>query len=134
MVADAAQSTLDAAEKLEAGDNGGALRYLGRSLSDVQSKRDESMRKFAALESERRAALSTIRDQVIEDAQAAWNSGQGFFAPVLFQPLVRTGVDWEGTLSDITAIGWRLDSWQVVGAAPEPFEATVTLIQSLFTR
>lgn len=110
-----------------------------RPFGKVVRQREASLRaaarqKHEAVEDERRAALSDIRKQVVEDARAAWQSGGAFFAPVLFQQLARDGAGWETALEEVTTIGWRLDSWQVIGAAPTPFEHAVTLIQTLFVR
>ena len=85
-------------------------------------------------EAERRTTLDEIRSQATADAGTAWDRGEVFFAPVLFQPLARTDGGWEAALTQITQVGWRLDSWQVIGPAPDPFGHTVTLIQTLFIR
>lgn len=117
------------------GINADFQRYLSRpDVDEAKRKRDDLLREHEAVEDERRAALSKIREQAIADARAAWNAGNAFFAPVLFQQLARDGAGWEVALQEVTAVGWRLDSWQVIGAAPSPFESTVTLIQTLFVR
>jgi hypothetical protein len=85
-------------------------------------------------EQERQATLDRIRRQAAEDAAAAWDREDRYYAPVLFQPLARTDGDWEAALTEISQVGWRLDSWHVIGPAPEPFGQTVTLIQTLFVR
>jgi hypothetical protein len=81
-----------------------------------------------------RAALSTIRQQAVLDAQGAWNKGDAYFALVLFQTLKRDEGGWELAIQEIAATGWRLDSWRVIGPAPSPFGSAVTLILTLFTR
>lgn len=53
---------------------------------------------------------------------------------MLFQPIWRNDEGWERALKDITVIGWALQSWNVIGSAPEPFGSKVTLIQTLFVR
>lgn len=85
-------------------------------------------------EVERQVTLDRLRDQVVTDGRAAWEQGARFFAPVLFQPLARTTGHWETALTEVTEIGWRLDAWDVIGPAPDPFGYTVTLIQTLFVR
>lgn len=101
---------------------------------EIRQQRDEARRRSEEAEDVARQTLAEIRQQAVSDAEEAWNAGEGFFAPVLAQPLRREGSGWEGALRDITAIGWRLDSWQVIGPAPEPFGSAVTLIQTLFVR
>lgn len=108
------------------GINADFQRYLSRpDVDEAKRKRDDLLREHEAAEDERRAALSKIREQAIADARAAWNASNAFFAPVLFQQLARDGAGWEVALQEVTAVGWRLDSWQVIGA-PSPFESTVT--------
>lgn len=105
-------------------------------ISDLATERDRTdaaVQQAAQQEAERRAALSEIGFQATRDAHTAWDRGDTFFAPILCQPLGRLGVDWETALTQITEIGWRLNAWQVIGPAPEPFDR-VTLIQTLFER
>lgn len=99
-----------------------------------RSENATSEEKWAQEEAARRALLDEIRQQADADAGSAWHRGDRFFAPVLFQTLARSDGDWEAALTQITELGWRLDSWQVIGPAPDPFSYTVTLIQTLFTR
>lgn len=99
-----------------------------------QREHDESLRDHQAVEGKLRETLRSIREQAGKDAHAAWVGDEEYFAPVLFQPLIRQEAGWETALKEITAIGWILDSWQVIGPAPAPFGGTVTLIQTLFAR
>jgi len=123
----------EAAAKFERGGRMKASDY-GIDLAKLERHRDDARREHEAFERERRAELSKIRKQAVKDARAAWNAGDAFFAPVLFQQLARDGAGWEVALQEVSAIGWRLDSWQVIGPAPSSFEGTVTLIQTLFVR
>ncbi len=109
-----------------------------RDEAAVASRREqelEGMRRRAdAAEVPLREALTGVRQQAVSDALGAWSGGELFFAPLLFQPRWRDGERWERALHEIAEIGWRLQSWQVVGPAPEPFGPRVTLIQTLFVR
>lgn len=105
-------------------------RHLDKARHDRETKLQERETRAAELQT----ALSAIRGQAVLDAEVAWRAGDAFFAAVLFQPLERAGDGWEVALSEVIAIGWRLDSWQVIGPAPSPFEGRVTLIQTLFVR
>ncbi|NLI19754.1 MAG: hypothetical protein GX427_13265 [Actinomycetales bacterium] len=107
-----------------------AKRNRDKARRDRDERRQEQKTKKAELQ----AALSEICDQAVQDAQVAWGAGEPFFAPVLFQQVVRDRLGFEDALREITTIGWRLDSWQVIGPAPSPFEGRVTLIQTLFIR
>lgn len=107
---------------------------FGVDIDKVRRDRDKLREQVEAEKAEGRAALDGIREQAVADAQAAWDRGDAYFAPVLFQPMARDGGGWEVALQEITEFGWRLDSWQVIGPAPAPFMATVTLIQTLLTR
>jgi len=78
--------------------------------------------------------LLQIRQQAVADARTAWDAEDRYFAPILFQPLKRDTPIWEVALTEITSIGWHLDSWQVIGFAPEPLNRSVTMIQTLFKR
>lgn len=106
----------------------------GSKAGDTKRKLDDARRRLAEEEAIVEASLSEIRHQVISDAQGAWAASDLYFAPVLFQKLKRAGAGWESMLVEITAVGWRLDSWQVIGPAPEPFGTSVTLLQALFVR
>lgn len=105
-----------------------------KRLEDARRGLGERLQEREAKAAEAQAALSEIGDRALLDAQSAWRAGSDFFAPVLFQQVARDGAGWEVLLYDISAIGWRLHSWQVIGPAPAPFEARVTLLQTLFVR
>jgi hypothetical protein len=52
------------------------------------------------------------------DAQAAWDEGAAYFTPMLNVPAFKSTYsgrikDWEGMLSAITEVGWRLEHWAV---------------------
>lgn len=110
-----------------------ALASPAATAKAQQRKRDLEER-LAAAANQSVLALIEIRERAVDDARVAWQAGETYFAPVLFQPLKRDDARWEVALGDIAAVGWTLDSWQVIGPAPEPFDARVTLIQTLFTR
>lgn len=110
------------------------LKRDGIDIARERKELERARQREATQEAERRDTLKTIAHQAAADAVAAWDRGDAFFAPVLFQPLTRVDAGWETALTQITEVGWHLDSWQVLGPAPEPFGHTVTLIQTLFTR
>jgi hypothetical protein len=52
------------------------------------------------------------------DAQAAWDEGSPFFAPLLNLPAFKSGFsgrvrDWEPMMYAITSVGWKLHTWAV---------------------
>ncbi|MFB8230619.1 hypothetical protein [Cellulosimicrobium sp. NPDC055967] len=111
--------------------------WLSRALGgtpESAARREEDRRSADDAEAAAREDLAGVRRQAVSDARDAWAAADQYFAPVLFQPVSRDGERWERALHEIAEIGWRLQSWQVVGPAPEPFGSRVTLIQTLSVR
>ena len=116
---------------------GKTLAHFDLGGIDVAKKRVEhaqARQREAEEELGRQRSLAQIVRRATQDATQAWERGDPVFAPVLFQPLMRVECGWEAATSEISRVGWTLDSWQIIGPAPDPFNFTVTLIQTLFKR
>lgn len=110
------------------------LAARGTDVAKERRKRGEARQRAAERERERQQSLAQVARRATHDAATAWDRGDAVFAPVLFQTLMRVEMGWEAALSEISQLGWRLDSWQVIGPAPDPFSYTVVMIQTLFKR
>ena len=61
---------------------------------------------------------SPKKSTITSDAKEAWDEGAAIFSALLNYPSMNSGnsagiAEWTGEISDVVAIGWKLQSWAV---------------------
>jgi hypothetical protein len=104
-----------------------------RQIANVEELIANNVKSFDEACARDSGLLDDICRQVMEDAHSLWEAGRGYFAPVLYQTVMRSDASIEKLIDRIIDVGWQFNSWQVIGPAPEPFGHRVTLIQAIFS-